>query len=867
MRFAQDRIRFLSYELDPSQGLRRGADAIHLTPKSLQILNVLARRAGEIVTKEELFREVWSDTIVSDSALTTCIQELRRAFGDDAREPRFIETVHRRGFRFVAELAETRAADLQVSVGAPVVVVGRDAVTEQLRAAYESASAGRRQLVFIRGEAGIGKTTVVQAFVAKVPWSTWGQCVEHYGIGEPYEPLLDALTRLVRQNGAQRVIRPFETYAPSWVAQLPGFGRAAHFTGTSRERMLRELTDAMEAITAEEALVVVIEDLHWSDASTFDWIASFAQRPEPARILIICTLRPSAVDERIDALRVKKVSREIELGGLSEAAVEEYTAELYPGDTATIAALVHRHTDGNPLFLTTVFSDLVDRGLLIERGGRWSLAVPLEALDLGVPDDLRRMIQTQFNRLSADEKELLKAASVAGASFSVATVAAAARCDEETAEATLTALADAQRFVRHALVAARPHQIAGTAFEFLHALYREVIYDSVPAGRRSKLHRVVGEAEEAAYGARAAEIAAELAMHFEQSSELDRAIAYRRHAAENARQKSALKEARTHLEKALSLLATQPSSPDRTEQEIALRIGLGGVMMTAEGWGAAEAADHYSIARELAQTLHDQPRLFPALWGLWLFYWGRGPLSVANELAQNLLALARRSNDGTQLLQAHHACWATAFSRGELDDVISHAAEGVRLYDEQAAPGLIATYGNHDAGSCARAFAARAHALKGDAGLARALCDEAVILARRIDHTFSLALSEVFAAAVEQSLGDRGAASLRAAAAETIARQQDFRLIHAWGVIYQGWAENDPERMEEGVSEARATGSHQFMEHLLALLAEVYLDSGRRDEGRRALEDAEKILLHMGSSFYEPQIRSLRSRLRARAGS
>lgn len=862
MRFSQGRIRFGPYELDPSQGLTRLGDEVRLTPKSLQVLSVLAQQTGRIVTKEELFREVWGETNVSDSALTTCIQELRRALGDNARQPRFIETLHRRGFRFIARPAAPEVPDVLAGPGRPApLVVGRDEVVAQLRDAYADAERGKRQLVLIRGEEGIGKTTVVQAFLGHVPRWSWGQCIEHYGAGEPYEPVLDALSRLCRQAGHDQVIAALQTYAPSWVAQLPGLAGGSQSMVTTRDRMLRELSGVMESMTAEEPLVLVIEDLHWSDTSTLDWVAAFAQRPDPARMMIICTLRSSPASDRIDALRVKKLSREIELAGLSEAAVADYTSRRYPGQTAAIAPLVHRHTDGNPLFVTNVLTDLVARGLLIESGGRWSVAASLQPEDLGVPDDLRVMIKTQFNRLTGDEKELLKAASVAGSRFATASVAAAARREPDETEAVLTALAAAQRFVRRSGIAAWPSETVGSAFEFLHALYRDVIYDELPPGRRAELHRIVGETEEAAYGDHAPEIAAELAMHFEKSPDVGRAIVYRRHAAENARRRSALSEARMHFERALALLVTQRSSADRTEQEIGVRIGLGGVIMTAAGWGAAEAADQYSKAWDLCQQASDTPRLFPALWGLWLFYWGRGPLSKAQELAGNLLTRAQRSGDRAQILQAHHACWATAFSRGELDEVIAHVGEGLRLYDRSTDAAMAAVYGNHDAGSCARAFAARAHASRGDAESARRLSVEAVATATELGHAFSLALAHVFAAAVEQSLGEARAAGAHAAAGAAIAGQQEFRLIHAWAVVYEGWARTDAEWMEQGIAEARATGSHQFMEHLLALLAEVYLKTGRPELSLRALDEADAVLRHMGGSFYEAKLRRLRDEL------
>ncbi len=480
--------------------------------------------------------------------------------------------------------------------------------------------------------------------------------------------------------------------------------------------MLRELNDALEAATTHRPLVLCLEDLHWSDASTLDWIASFAQRPEPARLLLIGTFRPESeagsghpLSRVVDGLRIKRCCREISLSGMSESEVAEYVAARVPPapghaqDLHRLALLVHRHTGGNPLFVLNVLDDLVARGLLSERDRKWALNTDLNMITLSTPEDVRRVIGAQFERLPPTASALLEVASVAGSTFSIPTVAGAAGLAADDVEATLTGLERQHRFVRR----------RGTRFEFDHVLYRDVLYDRIPSGRRAILHREVAEREEAGYGERACEIAAELAMHFERSGDVRRAGMYLQQAAENATSRSAFSEARMHFERALALIENEPASRDRTEREIRLWIGLGAAAMAARGWGTPEAERAYSRARVLCQEHGESPELFPALWGLWLFYWGRGPLAAAHELAQDLLRLARSRGDDGALLQAHHAAWATAFSRGDLHAACFHASEGIRLYDPHRHASIAATYGNHDAGVCARLFLARASALLG----------------------------------------------------------------------------------------------------------------------------------------------------------
>jgi DNA-binding winged helix-turn-helix (wHTH) protein/predicted ATPase len=893
-------IRFGDYRLDRAQGLWREDKEIRLTPKSLSVLCVLAERAGQVISKDELFQTVWPDVSVTDSALTSCVQELRHALGDDARKPRYIETLPRRGYRFREQISrDVRAASVPAAASAPPdsPIVGRRNAIEELLAAAALAAQGRRQVVFITGEAGIGKTTVLRAFCDRLAEAgpvrtTWGQCVQHYGVGEPYQPLLEALARLCRRPDADEVMPLVERYCPTWLAQVPALvpsERLEHLrrsaAGTTRDRMLRELIDAMEAITARERLVLWLEDLHWSDLSTLDWIAAFAQRPEPARLLLIGTFRPflaSGPEHPLasvsDDLRMKGFCREIMLRGLDEASVADYVALSCPPASGQgerlrrMARRIHQHTGGNPLFVGNVIGDLIARGLLVRDGDRWNLTADVNRTELGIPDDIRRMIGRQIDRLPPEEREVLEIASVAGASCATAAIAAAAGRQLEEIESTLMTLARHNQFVRDAGTVEWPDGTISARFDFLHVLYRDVLYQRVPPARRAQLHRQVGTRTELAYGKKAPEIAAELAMHFERSGELSRVAAYLQQAAGNARARGAYGEARIHFERALALLAGEPPGAERSARELELQIGRGAVIMAARGWSAPEAAEAYSRARTLSQELGDTPRLFSALWGLWLFYWGRGPLSTAQELVQDLLDLARRHGNEAARLEAYHAAWATAFGRGDLLASCGHAAGGMSVYEPDQHASLAATYGSHDAGTCCRNFLGWALALRGRSDEARRSSRDAIDLARRLGHPFSLALTHFFAAATAQTLRDRAALQANAAAAVTVAREQDFRLVLGWALTLDGWAAVEDGRFEEGMdylanglAEVRATGSFQFLPYLISLKAQAHLTHGEAASGLQALDEAFSVTRMTGESFWNAELHRLKGELQLAA--
>jgi predicted ATPase len=329
-----------------------------------------------------------------------------------------------------------------------------------------------------------------------------------------------------------------------------------------------------------------------------------------------------------------------------------------------------------------------------------------------------------------------------------------------------------------------------------------------------------------------------------------------------------------HYERALALLERQPAGHERTERELMLRIGLGSVMVVAKGWGSPEVEDAYVRARDLCGELGDEPRLFPALWGLWLFYWGRGPLSTALELSERLLASATTADDRALRLQAHHAFWATAFSRGELPAALCHAASGLSVYEADCDAALAATYGGHDAGACGHSFSARALVLMGRTNEAVQRSHEATAQAEALAQPFSLAIAEVAAAAVDHMRRDPASTRAHAMTAARIAGEQEFPLVLAWAAVYLGWVEVEEGRRDEGlrkirdgVTNALATGSTQFVTSYLGMLAEAHLRCGEPEAGLQAIDEALGTADRTGERFYEAELYRLRGELLLTVGS
>jgi DNA-binding winged helix-turn-helix (wHTH) protein/tetratricopeptide (TPR) repeat protein len=667
---------FEGFRLDRrDERLWRGHEVLPLHPKSFAVLCCLLTQAGQLVTKDQILEAVWPETAVSEAVLHVAIQELRRVLGDRARTPRLIETVHGRGYRFIAPVSalvapsgpETEEAPPRVpssTFSRPPHFVGRDAALAQLAQWWTAASQGRRQVGIIAGEAGIGKTALVDAFAAQVSaledlHVEHGQCVESYGAGEPYLPVLEALGRLGQGPHGPRVVSVLRQYAPSWLAQMPALLPPAEWEAlqrlvgtTGQIRMLRELTEALDALTTERPLVLVLEDLHWSDRATLEWLAYVARRPDPARLFILGTYRPvEAVVQShplhtiLTELRQHGQCVELALDYLSEAEVAAYLGRRFeaPRLAASLARVLHRRTTGNPLFLIAVVDELVRQQVVIEGPEGWEVRAGVETITAMVPATLRALIELQLAHLRPEDQTLLEAAGVAGLECSAATVAAAVERADEVVEARCSVLAHHGQFLHAGGRAEWPDGTVTACYGFRHALYQEVFYQRVPAGRQSRWHARIGIRLAHGFGENAGEMAAMLAMHLVRGRLLPQAVPYLRQAGETALERSAHREAVAYFEQALRALSHLPEAHDTREQAIDLRLALRTALGPLGDLGRILAV--LREAETLAEALGHPRRLGQVLLFLANYFNQAGDYDQAIAAAQRALALAAAGGD------------------------------------------------------------------------------------------------------------------------------------------------------------------------------------------------------------------------------
>jgi hypothetical protein len=396
----------------------------------------------------------------------------------------------------VSDAAKPAVAPL-AHPSAPSRLVGRLAEMADLEKRFGLALSGQRQIVFVTGEPGIGKSALVDAFTDRLDRSAvkiaHGQCLDHHGVGEPYLPLIEALTRLGASADGARIRTILATHAPSWLAQMPSLWTRSERSAleargrATRERMLRELTSAVETIAADAPLLLTLEDIHWSDASTLDWLAHVARRPDPARLMVLATFRPAdaaAISAGLGGstaeLGLHGRCHEIALSPLDLDAIEAYlAARLGDGDRLSqpheIARLLLERTGGNPLFMVSIVNQLALQP---------SAAATPGAI-MSIPHDVRRFIDRQIDDLDDGDRELLTAASVIRREFATAAVAAALETREDAVEAACARLVRQGVFIVKSGSATWPDGTPAELYAFRHDLYRELLYDRLPLTRRA----------------------------------------------------------------------------------------------------------------------------------------------------------------------------------------------------------------------------------------------------------------------------------------------------------------------------------------------------------------------------------------------
>jgi DNA-binding winged helix-turn-helix (wHTH) protein/tetratricopeptide (TPR) repeat protein len=896
---ARGLIEFPPYRLDPrSARLWHGDRLVELRPKAWALLCYLIDRPGALVTKEELHAAVWGDVVVSDETLTQTLGELRRALQDDPKAPRVIETVHRRGVRFIARVrgvpAEDRgAAPVLAAEPAPpaAALVGRDGELATLWALFHKAAAGERQVVLVAGEPGIGKTSLVEAFLDALKASSnslligYGQCVEQHGDREPYMPVLEALERMAHGPAGDRLRPVMRAVAPRWLEQIPSLHSPADAEqlrradiNTTPHRMLREFASLVEEASVDSPLVLVLEDLHSSDHGTVDVVSVLAQRPERARVLLLGTYRPAEVTvldhplaQVVATLRARRRCTEIALEYLSRNDVAAYLRRRFQGAEVpdAVAAVVHAHTDGNPLFMVGLVDHLLARGWLIEDGGAWRLTATPATIEQDVPADIQQLIEGQLRLVSRAERDVLEVASVAGVTFDAPAVAAGIDRPLDEVDSLCDELCRRHPWLDHRGSAEWPDGTLAGRYAFGHALYQRVLYDRLSPSRRTLLHQRVGERLEAGHAGRTAEVSGELAGHFQRSRDRRRAVAYLEQAARRAYERLAYRDAVACLEPALRLLGDLPDAPDRARNELRLRQLYTTVLSQTAGYAAETLLENLTRTRSLCERLADPAGRFDVMCALLLLCANRCDFDQVERVGRELSPLSERL-DPSAVLEACFLRGAADVWSGNLDVAGRFLARalsspvGLEAADRPYAVNPLVG---------ARSFEGLRRWARAEPDRARAVQAEALALADRFGRPFTIAHAATFNAIVLVLDGQWAEADRVATRAVDLSEEYGFPRWLGTALVNRGRARVGQGEGERGLAEIREGLDLLKRAELrlglalwMSFLAGACLELDRADEGLAAADTGLAHCRDTGERLFEAELWRLRGELLLRAG-
>jgi serine/threonine protein kinase/predicted ATPase len=763
--------------------------------------------------------------------------------------------------------------------------VRRERETVALRAAFDGAEAGRGSVLCVAGEPGIGKSTLIEDFLADLatPGSSVliarGHCSERFGSTDAYLPVIDALGDLFRSPSGGSVTRLTKAIAPTWYAQVVPSARTAEGHAPSQPAMLREFGNFLVEASRLGAFVLFIDDVHWADVSTVDLLAHIGRQCCNLRVLVIVTYRPTELllgphpfHGVKHELQGKGVCTELSLGFLGRHDIERYLNLAFPNHSFPLdfAEAIHARTEGSPLFMVELLRYLRERGVIANDGGRWALTSELPDLRRHLPETVRGMISRKLERLTEDDRRLLSAAAVQGAEFDSTVIAGALNLDAADVEERLQALDRVHGLVRLEREYEFPDRTLTMRYAFVHFLYQQALDADLSPTRRSMLGASLARILEGHYSAGSAEAAAQLGYLYEVGRDYGRAARHCALAAANAARLYAHREAAEIARRGLRLLATLPDTPERATLEIQLQTLLGLQLQVAYGFASFDATRAYARARELHRSVPGAPPLFPVLWGLWLAAKARSELPLARNLAAELQTLAAQLNDPNLAMQADQALAVTTLCLGETAATLQHMQQGTALYNYERHRTHSFHFGQDPCVAC-QSFGAVALCLRGQPEAAVELGLEAMQLSHQLSQPSSQALALFFAAMVHQLRRDPVKAHACTEGCAAFASLHGLSFWQAGSSVLGGWAlagcgkaEEGLDRLERGLNDWDATGSVTYKTYLLGLLAEVLIDVGQVERASRVLNDALALVRQTSEGLYEAELHRLRGELLVR---
>jgi predicted ATPase/class 3 adenylate cyclase len=753
--------------------------------------------------------------------------------------------------------------------------VGRQDEFAQMQSALAQAHAEQGQIIAVVGEPGVGKSRLFFEFVHSHHMDGW-LVVEassvSYGKATPYLPLIDLLkayfkidqfdnTRAVRAKVTGQILELDEALkeaVPAVLWLIEALPPDDPFLALAPEQRRQRTLVAVKRLFLRESkvqpLFLLFEDLHWIDAETQAFLDDLINSVPTAAMVLAVNYRP----EYRHGWGGKTCNRQLRIDPLPVAGAEELLHALIGDDPSIVPLkrLLIERTEGNPLFLEESVRALIETADLVGEPGAYRLAQAAGTIQ--VPPTVQTILASRIDRLSAEHKRLLQAASVVGKDVALPLLEAIADMPGDAFREGLAQLQAAEFIYETRL-------FPEIEYTFKHALTYEVAYGSLLAERRRALHATIADAIERLYGGQLTEHVEILAHHAVRGRVADKAVHYLREAADKAAARSANREAVEFFAAALEHVKALPRSDETLATELNICIQMGPALIAREGASSTEVENLYLRARELVDQLNDARQRVPALWGLWYVRYTRGQYAEAGAAGERLLEAARHGNDSGQLLEAHHALWATLAASGRATAAIEHMERGIALYDRKRHAGQAFLYGGHDAGACCRWHLATNCWLLADYSRSMNALADALRLAEELKHPLTTVIALWFAAWVHYQRGDRASTKAVVERALTLAAEY---AISGWTdtAVLLPWASgahlSRRELAELRGQIPRAASAAWRRVFARCALVQLHIAAGYFDEGLAVL--GEEISAADRAAFYGPEVHRLEGELRAK---
>ena len=755
--------------------------------------------------------------------------------------------------------------------------VGRERELELLLDGFERAKADHGQAFSIMGEAGVGKSRLLYEFRKAVTNedATFleGKCLS-YSREVAYHPIIDVLKSnfdVQEKDGGPeiraKVEMQLELFGIDNTSTLPyllellsvkdsGINTISLSPAAKKDRII----EAVKRITIKGSeirpLLIVIEDLHWIDKSSEDYLKNLLDSISGARIFLIFTYRP----EFVHTWGGKSYHSQVNLNRLSNRESLTMAAHLLGTEAVDrdLEELILEKTEGVPFFVEEFIRSLKDLKIIERRDNRFQLTKDIK--DLPIPSTIHDVIMARVDTLPEMGKEVLQIGSVIGREFGHDLLFNLLKLSEADTLSILSILKDSELIYERGIF---PH----SNYLFKHALTQDVIYDSILTRKRKQIHEEVGKAIENIYSERLEEFYEMLALHYTEAGLSEKAISYCQRAGKRANERSAYQEAISHLTTGFSLLQNLPESQERHQQELHLQTAIGAALLMIRGHAAPEVEAAYRRAHVLCQQLDDTQDMLPVLFGLWRFYVMRADYAMARQLGEELLGLADQCNDLPFHVIPHYAAGFTSFCLGDLISARRHLEEGIAHYNPAQRQSPV-FWAGQDPGVACRIYAAFTLWLLGHSDQALAHAHDGLTLSAELAHPFSEAFALVGVSFVERLRRDEEKVYDHAEAAVTLSTDQGFPSWLALGTLLRGSAltalgqqDEGIKQLHQGITDWRAIGTELFVPYFLTLLAEDYGRLSQVVEALNALKEGWLVTERTGEQWWKAEMYRLKGEL------